>query len=227
MTARTADYLPQKISQFVPDMSYAADVVMEGTFRAQLGASVAFDLDGIIVSQSMTSAGNLTTFASAYSSDVMGRYGRGVLVDSSGANADKAVTITGRDYLGQPMTEDITLNGITAVLGKKAFKFVEKVTWLDESGENLTVGWTDVMGLPYKSELLVAELLEATADGGFVVVPNAGAFIAGVAATATATTGDTRGTYLAATEIPNGIRVNDLILAVDRNNLHGVAQFLA
>jgi len=207
-------------------MSYAADVVMEGTYRTQLGAPIATDLNGIIVSQSMTAAGNLTTFASAYSSDNMAKYGRCVIVDSSGSNADKAVTITGRDYLGQPMAENITLNGTTAVAGQKAFKYVEKVAWLDESGENLTVGWTDTLGLPYKAEALVLAMIDE-AGAGFVVVPNAGTFIAADETAATATTNDVRGTFLPLTETPDAVSKWDLLLAVDRTDLHGVAQFLA
>lgn len=225
MTARTADFLPQKINQFVPSMSYAADAVMEGPFRAQLGAPDALDLNGIVAAQDMTAAGNLTSFASAYSSSVMGKYGRCVTITASGAGV-KVVTITGRDYLGQPMIEDITLNGGTPVGGQKAFKYIEKVAWLDQNGIDLDVGWNDILGLPYKAEALLHEFVDET-GAGFVVAPNAGTFAAGDETTVTATTNDPRGTYLPITEIPDGTRIYDLMLAVDRTELHGVAHFFA
>ncbi len=226
MTARVADYLPQKISQYVPSMSYAADVVMEGPARVSLGVLAALDANGIVAAQSMTTAGNLTSFASAYSRSVMGKYGRAVEIDASGTGV-KVVTITGRDYLGQPMVEDITLSSTTTVIGLKAFAWIEKVAWLAQSGINLDVGWSNALGLPYKSQALLHEMWDE-AGAGMIVIGNAGTFVAGVETDpAIATTGDPRGTYLPLTDLPDGTAAWDLLLAVDRSNLHGVAHFFA
>ncbi len=225
MTARVADYLPQKINQFVPGMTYSADVIMEGPVRVQLGVPVAADPNGIVAAQSMTTAGSLTSFAAAFSRTVMGRYGRCVNIDASGTGV-KVVTITGRDYLGQPMVEDITLNSTTLVDGVKAFAWIEKVAWLDQSGINLDVGWGDIMGLPYKTQGLVADLIDA-AGAGFVTVGTASTLVAGVETDpAIATTGDPRGTVIA-NDIPDGTSEYQVLVTVDRTNLHGVAHFFA
>ncbi len=219
MTARVADYLPQKINQFVPSMMYSADVVMEGPVRVNLGAPVAADPNGIVAAQSMTTAGSLTVFAAAYSRSVMGNFGRCVNIDASGT-AVKVVTIAGRDYLGQPMIEDITLSSTTLVNGVKAFAWIEKVTWLAQSAINLDVGWGDIMGLPYKTEGIIASI-----EDGLVVT--AGTLVVGVETDpAIATTGDPRGTDVA-DGTPDGSIIFEKLLIVDRTNLHGVAQFFA
>jgi len=223
MTARVADYLPQKINQFVPSMTYAADVVAEGPVRVNLGAPAALDLDGILVATDMTAAGNTTTFAAAYSRTVMGNFGRALTIDASGASTG-TVTVTGRDYLGQPMIETGVLNGTTGVELQKAFAWIEKIAWTATASVNLTVGWNDILGLPYKTESLISELIDA-AGAGFVAA-TAGTFAAADETTVTATTNDTRGTYLP-NDIPDGTSIYHLVCNVDRSNLHGVAQYFA
>ena len=46
----------------------------------------------------------------------------------AGGAETSVVTVAGHDYLGQKMVETITLNGTTAVPGKKAFKDIESIT---------------------------------------------------------------------------------------------------
>jgi hypothetical protein len=218
MTQALADFYPQKINQHVPNMTYSADVVMEGPAHIQLGAPVTADPNGIIAAQSVAAAGETTTFASAYSRDAMARYGRAVEVDLSGAGTGN-ITITGRDYLGQPMVEVIALNGTTAVVGQKAFAWIEKVEWPTVGAVTLDVGWNDVLGLPYKTEAIITEL----EDGA---VPTGGTFAAGDETTPTTTTNDPRGTY-----DPNsacdGTAVFELYVICDRTNLHGEAHYFA
>lgn len=218
MTQAIADYFPQKINQHVPDMTYASDVVMEGPAHFQLGAPVALDADGILAAQSIATAGSTTTFASTYTRDNMARYGRNVTVVASGA-ATSNVTVKGRDYLGQPMSESYTLNGTTPVAGKKAFAWIETITFGATAATTINVGWGDVLGLPYKTEALVTEL----EDG---VAPTAGTFVAGDETTPTATTGDPRGTYDPNTAC-DGAAVFELYAICDRTNLHGEAHFYA
>ena len=51
----TADYLPRSISQYVPNMEYASDVV-NGKHIVTLGAPAAADADGIFDGVSATNS---------------------------------------------------------------------------------------------------------------------------------------------------------------------------
>jgi len=222
MTARVADYLPQKINQYVPDMTYSADVVMEGPVEVKLGALAALDVNGILLLNDMTVAGNVTTFESAWSRSVMGPYGRGITIDAAGATTSE-ISIYGRDYLGQPMKETADLNGTTQVEMTKAFAWIEKITW-EAVAEDLIVGWNDVIGLPYNTQALTHELVNA-AGAGFIKVGTLGTFVAAVVTDPnTALLGDVRGT-VASNDIPDGTSEYTVYCIVDRSNLHGVAQF--
>jgi hypothetical protein len=105
----------------------------------------------------------------------------------------RAVTISGYDYYGQPMTETITVSVAgTPVNGKKAFYQVSGAT-ITGSATAVTTGTTDILGLPVRC-----------IDAGYIVkvgwnntlLQNAGTFVAAdMTNPATATTGDVRGTF--------------------------------
>lgn len=69
------------------------------------------------------------------------------LVSTSGNNA--VVTVEGKDYMGQKMIEQITLNGATVVKGKKAFKLIEKVSAAAAVSGDVTVQTKGVVGLEF------------------------------------------------------------------------------
>jgi hypothetical protein len=108
--------------------------------------------------------------------------------------APVTVTVSGFDYYGQAMSEAITSSAAvsTAVSGLKAFYLVTSVSVSGATGTALTVGTTDVIGLPIR-----------VFDAGYIVnakynntlAANAGNFVAAATATATTTTGDVRGTF--------------------------------
>lgn len=109
--------------------------------------------------------------------------------------APRAVTISGYDYYGQPMTESITSSSAvsTAVNGKKAFFQIVSATIAGAPGSSITIGTTDIFGLPVRC-----------IDVGYVVkvgwnntlLQNAGTFVvADMTNPATSTTGDVRGTF--------------------------------
>ena len=203
-------------------MAYACDAVHGAPTRMQLGTPVAADADGILDGTSIASAGSSTTFASAYAHSVMGKYGRNVTVVADGA-ATSTVTITGNDYLGQPITETLTLNGTTAVNGGKAFKFVTSIAWGATASRAIDVGWGNGLGVPYcvtKSEM---ELVDDA-------IPTAGTVTAGLAkgTTATATTADPRGLWTPhASFVPNGSRAFTLAAYLRDGQLHGEAHYSA
>jgi hypothetical protein len=148
----------------------------------------------VCAAQAAAAAGALTiNGASATGGVVTFDYARCVNVDSSsGANTTQTVTVTGTDYWGQAQTEDIAMDGTTLVPGKKAFKTVTSVTVDGAVTGNITIGNEDTFGLPYRVNdagyLLRTGWANAVAD-------DAGTFTAADATTATATTGDVRGTY--------------------------------
>ena len=212
------------MSYYVPAMTAAADLAQNLHQRINFGAPVVADPDGIIDGQSIATAGNTTTFASAYSVANMSKFGRNIRVVSDGA-ATSTVTILGRDYLGQVVTETLTLNGTTTVEGVKAFKYVDKVTWAATASRTVDVGWGNKLGLPYKTVAVEREI----EDG---VLASAGTLAAAITTDpATATTGDPRGLYTP-TGTLDGTAVFEIDAVFDKainssNNggLHGIAHF--
>jgi hypothetical protein len=117
--------------------------------------------------------------------------------------APVTVTVTGYDLYGQPMSEAITSSAAvsTAVNGKKAFLQVTSVSVSAATGTAVTVGTTDILGLPVRV-FNVAYI--ASVKSNNTLAQDAGTFVAADTNTATTTTGDVRGTYVPATA-SNGI----------------------
>jgi hypothetical protein len=117
--------------------------------------------------------------------------------------APVTVTVTGYDLYGQPMSEAITSSAAvsTAVNGKKAFFQVTSIAVSGATGTALTVGTTDILGLPVR---VVNVAYVASVKSNNTLAQDAGTFVAADTATATTTTGDVRGTYVPATA-SNGV----------------------
>lgn len=117
--------------------------------------------------------------------------------------APVTVTVTGFDVYGQSMSEAITSSAAvsTAVSGLKAFYIITSVTVSGATGTALTVGTTNVLGIPVR----VANIAYvASVKSNNTLAQDAGTFVAADTNTATTTTGDVRGTYTPATA-SNGI----------------------
>lgn len=227
MTKRIPTFFPQRLSVAVPgQLRYAMDVHGAAPFTANFGAPIALNSTGILAAQSINAAVDTTTFAAALTASsadlTLGKWGRALRVVASGA-ATSTVDVYGRDYLGQRMRETATLNGATPVLMLKAFKYIDRVVAGITAATTIDLGWRDCFGLPYKAQLLMAELKND------VVAANAGTFVAGLATAtaATATNADVRGTHLFVTVLPNGTNTFELMLKLDKDNLHGNAQFFS
>lgn len=226
MTTQVATFFPQRVNNSVRRMRGVGAVLGLGTdiLAVNLGAPNALDADALLNDQSIASAGSTTTFDAAYTASEaqMGKFGRNVTCVASGA-ATSTVIVRGRDYLGQRMSETLTLNGTTTVQGVKAFRYIDSIEWGATASTTIDVGIGNVLGLPFKFKQLIAEMKND------VVSANAGTFVAGLAnaTTPTATNADVRGTYLPVTVIPNGTVVFELRYVVDTNNAHGNAQFFA
>lgn len=99
------------------------------------------------------------------------------------------VTISGFDQYGMPMTETFAV----ASTGKKAFKVVSRAT-AGAVGTGGIIGTSNVLGMPYR----LADLgyVMTTKFNGATEAPT---MVVADGNTATATTGDVRGTYTPAT----------------------------
>ena len=108
----------------------------------------------------------------------------------------RAFTVSGYDLYGQAMSETITVAVAgTAVTGKKAFFQVSGAT-IAGSATAVVIGTSDVLGIPVRV-LNVAYI--GSVKSNSTLAADAGTFVAADTATATASTGDVRGTYVPAT----------------------------
>ena len=117
--------------------------------------------------------------------------------------APATITVSGYDYYGQAMSEAITSSAAvsTAVNGKKAFYQISGITTSGATGTALTVGTTDILGIPVR---VTNVAYVASVRTNSTLAQDTGTFVAADTATATTTTGDVRGTYVPGTA-SNGI----------------------
>lgn len=78
-------------------------------------------------------------------------FARNVTIVASGATATGAkALIEGTNMADKPISEELTLNGATPVVGAKAFKTIKAITLpIAEATETVDVGWGDKLGLPF------------------------------------------------------------------------------
>jgi hypothetical protein len=221
---RVPDHFQRLFNDYVPRMTYSSDVTPNQFYRVDFGINAVTDPDAILDGTDIAVAGSTTTLLSNESD---APYGRNLTVVASGA-AVSTVTVRGRDYLGQPMVELLTLNGAVAVPGVKAFYWVESVTWGATADRTIDLGWGLRFGLPYRSTHIIAATVNGAADA------NTGTFTAAVFTDPqTNATTDPRGLWTPNTA-PNGARrhtatfiVDASVNANDNGGMHGIAHFYA
>lgn len=188
--------------------------------KITLGAPATADADGFIASQDLTAAGVFsvnTTFAAAKAAAALNGIAdvpRNVVAAWTGT---AVLTVTGTDEFGDVVRES-SASG-TSLTGKKAFKTITGIS-VSANVTGLTVGTGVVLGLPVflpDTVDVVREILDGAAA-------TAGTLVAGVTTTATATTGDVRGTYNP-NSAPNGARVFELVALLRDPSYTGIAQF--
>jgi hypothetical protein len=129
--------------------------------------------------------------------------GRAVAVTAAAGATYTTATVSGYDIYGYPLVEAITITAGSQVSGKKAFKYIKSVVLSGGSADTThaySVDTTDVFGLPLRSDsfadITVNYATSVTAVTGITAATN---YVAGdKTSPATATTGDVRGTYTAA-----------------------------
>jgi hypothetical protein len=181
----------------------------------QLGAPDVADADGICASQSGTAATAMTINGALATSGVATfDQPRNVVAAWTGT---AVLTVTGTDEYGNTLVES-SASG-TSLAGKKAFKTITSVV-PSANITSATVGSGDVLGLP----VALPEKALAFHESEDGTIATAGTLVAAVRTTATATTGDVRGTY-----DPNsacdGSKVFQLLALVPDLNDRGVSQY--
>lgn len=153
-----------------------------------------------------------------------------VVVTHGSSVVAMTVVVTGYDYWKKAVSEtfSITATGTSkTATGDKAFAYIESIAITaaaDAEANTMTLGTGNKLGLPYRLNA-VEDLIQAWVDGTPEIA--SGTTVAGDATTATATTGDVRGTYTPSGTIDGGNQVT-LWAHVDGStaeSLIGVAQY--
>lgn len=236
MVARNAKYNPRRVSQFVPGMQYVAGVVHSAPYEIDFGPVAVASAANILSAQSIAVAGSTTTFLQDNTDPIVAAvqdkypygpgFGRCLQVVASGA-ATSNVTVEGRDCWGQPMKESFTLNGAVAVVGVKAFKYIDKVTYGATAATTINLGTTDKLGLPFRTKAVLSEFSDGVvAAAGTLVTPN-------LTDPQTITTTDPRGSY-DPTTVLNGTKIIKAVVLLDNQlnssgngGLMGLAHYYA
>lgn len=192
--------------------------------KVSFGSPAALDADGAAAAQAVAGAGNLTlngalATAGVVTFDVPRSW---QAVSDNLGDTTQTLTATGTDVYGATLQETITLSGTTVVNGKKAFKTITQIAVSASTVGNVSAGSTDVLGLPYRA-MTKADVMQVWFND---VVDTSAVVVKGDATTATATTGDIRGTV-----DPNSATDGSAIVVwmaidpTDRFTLAGIAQF--
>ena len=220
-------FFDRRYNAYVPGAQYACDAVHSAPYKVMFNAPPAAAPAAILSLQSIAVATNNVALGVALLADTnVLPFGRNLTFVASGV-AVTTVTVTGKDYLGQPVVETITLNGAAQVVGLKAFKWIDRIAWGATAATTISVGFGARLGLPYRA----SNVLDEVADGTDAVV---GTLFAPVSIDpATAITGDTRGTYTPTTAL-NGVAIieatflfNNALNAAGNGGLYGIRHFVA
>lgn len=183
-----------------------------------MGTPATLSATAICAAQAIAGAANATingTLATAGVATIPEACGRCLsMISTNAGDTTQTVTLTGKDYLGNAMTERRTLNGTTIVNFTKSWKSITQVAVSAALAGNLTVGNRDVFGIP----VYMSDAVYFSAKWANTIAGDAGTFAAGDATLpATNATNDTRGTY-APSSASNGSR--RLIMHVTLSDIH-------
>lgn len=127
---------------------------------------------------------------------------RAVAVTLAASGTPTTITVTGYDQYGQRMSEAVTSVANATTNMKKAFYQISGVTTSAATAQAITIGTTQLIGLPVRVTNGVY-LCHVGWNSGFAI--DSGTLAVADTATATTTTGDVRGTF-SPTTAPDGIK---------------------
>lgn len=145
---------------------------------------------------------------------------RNLIFTSAGNDSGRTFVITGKDEYGATVVENVTGANAGVAAGKKAFSKITSISIDAASAGTVSIGFGNVLGLPVflKNGTFIIREIENDA------VATAGTVVAGVASTATATTGDVRGTYVP-NGAPDGTKALQLLVSIPDPGYRGAPQF--
>ena len=205
-------YLPDFTNGYVLNMfdHHQLDETMEGL--VDFGTPVVAAATGYLASTAIIAAQRINISSVV---TIPEPFGRCVNVGSSAAGT---VTIIGRDYLNQVMTEVVTAI-IGTVSSNKAFKYIDAILSGTLAG-NVTLGPAPRLGFPFA----ISTVTQEYDDGVLVATPT---IVAPVQTDpATSSTGDVRG-LVTPTGVLNGVRNIQMTCRFRQENaggLYGVKQ---
>lgn len=203
----------------IPAISPVSRMKALRPYIVDFGAVDAASANAVFLSAALTAAGSVTpvvpTGALAVSGVATFDVPRNVVAAWTGTSV---ITVTGTDEFGVVIRES-SASG-TSLTGKKAFKTVTGIS-VSADVTALTVGTGVVLGLPVFQPYAAGNVVKEIQDGANAT---AGTFVAGVTTTATATTGDVRGTW-APNGTPNGTINFATVILLDDPNYRGITQF--
>lgn len=175
----------------------------------------------------VTGASTATVFDYEKPIEIDAIYGACLSVVASGASSSK-ITIDGFDYLGQPVTEEVTLNGTTAVAGNKCFKYISKISVPASTAVTVSITRKLKLGLPFRTVKILCE----ERDGA---VSSTGVLVAPTTSASTATSNDPRGTfnlttYAAAAHVVAVFAASDEVFTIsgkEEGGIFGIPHFSA
>jgi hypothetical protein len=156
---------------------------------------------------------------------------RNVRITSAGNDSGITFAVSGFDIYGNPMNETITGANAGVASGAKAFKYIKSVTSSAAAAGNVSVGTGDVYGFP----LRVDRFEQALIFWAGALITSSTGWTAADSNTATATTGDVRGTYATQSASNNSRRLVMYVMptpaavtsatSTDPSTLFGKTQF--
>lgn len=163
MTNQTSKYLPPKVNRYVSGMAYDSTVHMSGVARVVMGA-LSTSSATTLASATLMVNGSAVTVSFNSTQGIIGGttapFGRALQFVASNTNT-RTATVTGVDYLGQPMVEVITLTSATIALGKKAFYKVDSIVYASASDTTtVNAGVINRFGLPHATIKGLAEIVD-------------------------------------------------------------------
>lgn len=199
---------------------YVYDIVPVALAANNLATSQSPAAGAIVLTAGTGVTAIVTNGVTHYTLDVP----RAVRLVSGADDSGITYTVRGFDTYGAAMSETITGAATGTATGKKAFISITGVTHTGTVAGTLTIGTTDVFGLPV-AVINAGYIIAAKWDS--ILATNAGTFVAADGTSpATATTGDTRGTFAQAGNASNGTR--RLVITVALSSLNaGTAQTTA
>lgn len=218
LSAAHFDTWNSNVNMYVANCQFSADIdFMTGEFRCDFGAPVATSTNGVVAAGNMTGAGVFNAFVADYKSKLC-PWGR-QLAFSAGAATTNVISVLGRDYLGQPIRENITLNSATPVNSVKIYKSLDSLTFTGATATPFSIGWTDVLGVPYRT-IAVQNWFESGVNA------TAGTLVAGASATVaqTVSSADPRGSVDFNTA-SNGTMTCSIVGIADVSQIYGIKHF--